>query len=443
MKQNFITLAAATAIGLVMSASAHAGDSNTLYIATTGDNNVANIHQSGKNGGSAGGNDIGLDGAPILQNGDGNYFNYTNDWYKSGSDNDIVKLKQAGDNNWFRARDDWGSKGGRVFDVLQQGVNNQTMLLRTGELNSKVEALTMKGDNNSVYIRQGPDSAATTALGGSNTVKTVRIVGSNNGLTAGTSGAQPGTAGIRIEQGGSGVNGGYSNNIDEASIAGSDNRNIHVHGVAYPPASPWGGNAVSIKQIGSYNGIGASTAQMKGSGGENLIHITQDGNWNDFDMRQGLNASSVSNQITLLQTGDVNAATGTQRGDYNDMDIMQTGNWNGVQVDQQGNTNTASVLITGDGNGLGKSLPLLTSGLISQTGDDNGVLLTVAGDNNAFGFRQKGDGNSIDAIQDGDWNKVEGSQIGDQNQAVVSQAGSLNVASFVQNGSFNVVGISQ
>jgi len=417
MKQNFITLAAATAIGLVMSASAYAGDANTLYIDQKGDSNVADVHQTGSaSHPSSGGNDIGLDGAPILQDGDRNYFNYTNDNHGSGFDNDIVKLKQDGNDNWFRANDLKNASGNRVNDVLQDGDRNQARIWRSNEHGSIVDTLTMRGDRNVISITQGLN-----AVTSGNLVSNVSIIGDDNGYPH-ASGF--GSGGILLKQFGTG------NTITEASIKGSNNRSWTV---------PTG---VRITQDGSNNGNLFSIARMKGSDG-NFIGIDQIGDENQFNMQQGVGVNSTGNQITLLQTGNENRATGTQRGDFNQMDVVQAGNWNGVQVDQQGNTNTASVQITGDSNGLDLALPRLTSGLISQDGNENSVLLTAIGNSNAFGFKQKGNENSIDAIQTGDNNQVGGSQVGNLNQAVISQGGSSNIASFVQNGSFNVVGISQ
>jgi len=415
MKRKMIALTAATAIGLVMAASAHA-DSNTLYIDQSGDRNTADVHQSGSaSHPSSGGNDIGLDGAPILQDEDDNYFQYSNIGYGAGSDNDIIKLEQDGNTNWFRALDNKGSTGNRIEDVLQEGNINQARVFRSNEQGSTVETLSMVGNSNVVVITQGSGSGPA----GNNTVTLAKISGDNNGYTHATGGALPGQAGINITQFGS------DNTVSEASIEGSRNRSWTT------------GAALSIRQVGLNNGNTASLARMKDSDG-NFIHITQNGDENQFDMQQGLSAASTGNEMTLDQTGNRNTSTGVQGGDYNEMVLTQLGDDNGLEVNQLGSTNYASVLIDGNSNGTpqlltGKAaLTGLISGVITQAGNGNEVSLSIDGDNNAFGFQQTGDDNDI-----------TGSQVGNGNQAGVSQTSSLNVASFVQNGSFNVVGITQ
>ncbi len=408
---TYFKTAFAATTALTLSMGAAYADSNTLFLDQTGSDNDATIHQSGTaSHPSAGGNDIGLSGAPVLQNGDGNFLSYTNSGYASGSDNDIVKLEQNGNENWFQARDSNQATGNRINDVQQDGNINQALVVRAGETGSVVEQIVMDGNSNVLVIDQG--KAATG--GGSNTVTLAKIVGSGNGntnTTAAYRGAYGNVAGVYVVQKGSTGNPAIGNMVQEASIEGNDNRNF----------SGWGGNAVSVIQNGSYNGTGFSIARMIGSDG-NKIAVQQTGDGNNFAVYQGTVTSDTGNVALVDQIGDGNGVTIDQDGSYNSTTASFTGNDNGVGTMNgvAGNLESSSLFLS-QGN-IFQDSSLALSG--------NTVSYAVTGNSNLFAFAQIGGGNTIDG-QVGTIGSSNG------NQVAVLQNGSGNGTTFTQNGGGN------
>jgi hypothetical protein len=405
MKRNYITLAAATAIGLAMSASAYAADNNKLFIDQNGTGNEASVHQSKGNN-----NDIGTSLTPALQNGNGNYFGYTNNKYNGGNNNDIIELKQDGNDNWFNAVDEHGAANNTINDVLQHGNTNQALINRYGDSGSTVDQLIMDGNSNVAYIKQG-----TYPYGGSNTVTLAKIVGDNNGrpdTRALYEGAYPGRAAINIYQ-----KDGTGNTIDEASIEGSNN-NYHTGT----------DNAVRIYQFGSDNGNGASTARLIGSGG-NKIWVTESGNGNNFTVLQGSVTSDTGNSAEVTQTGNDNGITIDQDGSYNSTTANFAGNGNGVGT------------LSGKAGALASVNTDLTQGTIFQDSSaaisGNSVDYNVTGDSNLFAFAQIGGGNTITGT-------VGNLGASNGNQVAIIQSGSSNVSTFSQNGGgSNNIAVSQ
>ncbi|WP_322865058.1 hypothetical protein U5922_001925 [Aquicoccus sp. G2-2] len=408
-------LATTTALGLSM-AMAHAGDNNTLFLKQDGLNNDVAIHQSGTAAQQGSGNDIGLSGAPVLQEGDGNFLGYDNSGYLGGTDNDIVKLKQDGNENWFNARENKAASGNRINDVLQQGNTNQALVTRSGETGSIVHKIVMDGNSNVLVIDQGKGGTG----GGSNTVTLAKIVGSGNGTTNTTAdyrGAYPGVAGVLVVQkdspGWQITGTAIGNMVQEASIEGDDNQSSGI----------WGGNAVSVEQYGSYNGLTSSVARMIGSDG-NKIAVVQTGDSNNFSVYQG---------TVTTDTGNVAL-------------VDQVGIGNDVTIDQNGSYNSTTANFTGDGNGVGPMTGVAKDLVDLDTGDElfqgnifqdsssaasgNTISYTVVGSDNLFAFAQIGAANTITG-------SVGTSGASSGNQVAVLQNGSGNNSTFTQNGGGN------
>jgi hypothetical protein len=427
------TLILSSALALLMATgAAYAGSSNTLYIQQSGSLNTANVHQSGAEqyNQTSSGNDIGTLSAPVTQSGTDNYLGYDNSGYGAGSDNDIVKLKQDGNSNYFQVLDSNGAAHTRINNVSQDGTNNEIMVTRAGEQYSTIDRMSMNGNNNDVWIRQGPIYRSGTGYGpagGYNTISLVKVDGHDNGLAA-TRPNDVYSAGIWIEQTGSATTGGVYNTITEASIEGSNNPSFFGH-------------AISIYQEGSYNGRTASIARMKGSNGNNIA-VSEVGDWNNFDVRQGLSASSTGNSASVAQTGSYNSATATQYG-----------NDNYVAVNQTGNSNISSTLFNGNGNGNGEltgdagtlataNPGSLTEGTVLQDSSSalygNMLDYTVYGSNNLFAFAQIGGNNTITGTVG------SGSHDSNGNQVAVLQTGNSNTTSFSQTGAgSNNIAVSQ
>jgi hypothetical protein len=426
-----LALASATALGLMMGA-AWAGNSNTLYISQSGSGNAADVHQSGAETyhQASSGNDIGTQAVPAVQTGTDNTLIYTNAGYGSGNDNDIVKLRQDGTGNWFYVTDSNGATSTRISNVLQQGTNNQASVTRAGEQSSTIGSVLMDGSNNNVWIRQGPiyrTGLGYGPAGGGNTIALVKVKGDNNGIAYTNSPGNPYSAGIWIEQTGSAVNGGIYNNITEASIEGSNNPSHFGH-------------AISIYQEGSYNGRTASIARMKGSNG-NDISVSEVGDWNNFDIREGVSASSTGNFTQLTQTGSFNSAAATQFGDSNTLTVTQNGYNNSSTTNFDGDGNGRGTL-TGAAGALDAASSDLTEGVVLQdTGGGlagNTLTYNVHGSNNLFAFAQLGGGNTITGTVGSAGHDSNG------NQAAVLQTGSSNSVGFTQTGiGGNVVAVSQ
>jgi hypothetical protein len=413
-----------------MMGTAWAGDANKLFITQSGADNTADIHQSGTSTVDGAGNDIGVSGAPVVQDGKRNYLGYSNAGYGAGSDNDIVKLRQDGNDNYFYASDNNGGAHNNINNVLQDGNVNQMTVLRGGEQSSTIDRVKMDGNHNSVYVKQGPIYRTGTGYGpygDHNTISLIKIVGHDNGDTSLTVPSNPYNAGIFIQQTGSATAGGSHNTVDEASIEGHDNTGTWGTSPASFPYHQR--HAISIYQEGSNNGRGVSIARIKGS--HNELQVSEVGDWNNFDIRQGDGPGSDGNFASVNQLGSNNDATATQYG---------SGNF--VMVNQNGDGNSSTTLFDGNDNGMGTlggaagALDLtstnLTQGIALQDSSlslhGNSLDYNVHGSRNLFAFAQIGGGNSIDG-------RVGTGGNSNDNQVAVLQAGNSNVTSFTQTGS--------
>ena len=304
-----IALATATAMGLLVGA-AYAGANNNLYLKQDGNGNSADVHQSA----GPGGNDIGTSGSPFLQDGNDNVLKEiqaTGGGFSRG-DNDIVKGKQKGNRNSFTDYYSNNAGGNRVNDFTQDGNDNIASISRNASIDGVVDIL--KQDGNSNFLSIGQSS------GTGNHIDLIKMIGSHNGWSM----QNAGNIGVRLSQSGS------YNIIQEASVQGSNNNT--ASGTT---------NVIHVGQSGDYNGRTASIARTRGSNG-NGIDVAEIGEWNNFDIRQGLSAGSTGNYATLTQDGSYNMAKATQ-----------FGNGNRIIVDQDGNSNTSTTLFDGNDNGVG------------------------------------------------------------------------------------------
>jgi hypothetical protein len=462
-----IALSTATAIGLLaLTGAAWAGDNNEAYTDQNGNGNNILIQQSA----GPGDNTVGLDGAPILQNGDSNSFSerqFTGGGFSRG-DNDITAAEQRGNSNVFGSSYSNNAGGNDIDSVLQYGNSNWISIGRDNQREGDIGTIIQGnagnqptgGNNNYLTISQvsqvvgGAPFVANSGDG--NSIDLVQQIGSNNG-SAGPSGPQnPYQWGTRISQAG------HGNKISESTVIGSNNSapGAFFYGSYNDVGSDPGllannSNAYRsvqrITQRGDDNGQIASRAVTRGSNG-NYIFVDQNGDLNNFDLQQGIDANSTKNQITALQKGNGNAVSNNQVGSNDYFSSVQTGNFNVLDGEQYQDNNTIRASFTGDSNGVGAmsgnagnlvsttngppSLGgghLMRNGLITQDGMDNTANLTVTSSLNKFAFLQKGDGNTIDGTVDTD----------DSNQAAVRQVGNNNNSTFAQSGNGNNLAVSQ
>lgn len=403
-----IALAAGTALSAVVAAGpVAAGSNNTLYMEQLGDSNVLDVHQSS----GGGGNDIGTAADPLTQDGNRNTFRFTNAPSGSGTNDDITKAEQIGDDNYMEVRE-WNNANNNLLQNAQQiGNSNQARISINGSDNGTIGIVLEQGNNNHLVIDQSPSA------GTGNNIDLVKIIGDNNGLAPDSNGADK-RAAVHLNQVGS------YNRIHETYLEGSNGLNAYA-GSGGHRSVQW------IVQNGAHNGETASTAITLGSL-VNKLWVNESGDYNNFDIRQGLSASSTGNSTVVTQSGNGNSATVTQYGDGNQL-----------IVNQVSNGNTATALFTGDDNGVGlftvngvarlldDSSSDLTQGTIFQDSSSaiagNTVTYTVNGSSNQFAFAQKGGSNTITGIVG-----LLGPSA--HNQVAVLQNGSGNTATFTQTG---------
>ena len=146
-------------------------------------------------------------------------------------------------------------------------------------------------------------------------------------------------------------------------------------------------------------------------------------------------ADPAGNVLTLRSLDEAaNRAVVEIDGSFNTLSISQTA------LEGTSRPNTMTVSLSGDRNGGGAPQTLLSAspfeglswGSLVQSGEGNGMSVSVAGSDNLFAAVQSGDANSLTA-----------SMVGDRNQALVAQFGTSNVAAFSQVGHGNIVSITQ
>ncbi len=410
-----ITLATATAMGLLMGA-AHANDGNSAYTAQDGSNNSILIQQ----GAGPGDNDVGLDGAPILQKGDGNAFSETQSTGGgfSRGNNDITAGEQRGNSNSFGSNYSNNAGGNLIGNFLQYGNGNNASIGRNASVDGVITTIVQGAESGAATGGNGNFLSISQSGGSGNIIGTVKQIGSSNGNSM----VNRHNRGTQITQSGSG------NRVVEATIEGSNNIAAHPSSLAAPIPNPGGYATLDIRQLGSSNGSSFATARMVGSGGNQIV-IDQVGDSNQFSVLQGDVITDTGNAARLVQTGSFNEAQIEQSGSFNTAVLTFTGDSNGL-ISLGG---VAGTLVSGSGGQLvgGKALQD-SSGALSG----NALTYTVVGNSNKFAFAQIGGGNTITG-QVGNLGSSDG------NQVAVLQSGSSNTSSFTQNGGSNNLAVSQ
>jgi hypothetical protein len=415
-----LTLATATAIGLMMGTAWGGGD-NTLFIEQNGEGNTAKIQQAASSN-----NDIGLAGAPVLQQGNYNDFQEIQPPVGPGNNNDIVAARQMGNSNKIYSINSNGAANNTIHSVLQNGDKNRLSVSRNNQRSGTIGTVIqggysgdpVGGNANRISINQVTYNlpGSKPEFTGGNSVDLVSQIGSGN-TGYGSSGF-----GTQISQGGS------LNRIMESSVVGNDNAENNNYGRQFV-------HRISQKGIG--NGQVNSTAITLGSNG-NSIDVMQDGDANNFDVRQGADVTSTQNHAKVTQTGDNNLTIATQYGSFNTLDARQNGDGNTISALVTGDSNGSSLFDDAGARGLAEAHSL-SSGDIFQNRQDNRVGLTITSSSNQFAFLQTGgNGNLITGtITGAGSNQAVGVQNGSSNTASLNQAGGNNVAVFQQVGSGN------
>ena len=182
---------------------------------------------------------------------------------------------------------------------------------------------------------------------------------------------------------------GNNGNIGDQGNVGHDKVKIDRHpppiDIAMPAVVDRG---VFITQIGDTNE--ASAVQTAPNA---YAAITQDGNSNDADVAQ---TGAGSFYVEASQTGDENFARVQQSGSgQNVLYATQSGNGNWLWSNQ--------VALGAIHNGA----------IMTQTGDDNDMMLYQEGSDNLAILAQQGDGNGMSAVQLGEGNRLAWTQEGD------------------------------
>ncbi|MCY0094038.1 hypothetical protein [Hoeflea ulvae] len=475
MKRNHIKLAAATAISLVMGASAYADDSNKAYIDQGGDTNTALIDQAGGTG-----NRAGRSAQRVTQDGDDNTLT-------------IIQSGTGGNKFGTTSNDNSGSviqTGSRnVLDAEQNGDRNQAAtVLQTapGGLSGPSNVATIRQLGNFGGIGTVTQSSAVSSTSVMNTATLTQKGG--NSIKIGTVDQEfTGVSGdtgndITIFQNGPTNNVGiarqlgHDNTVDISQSGGRTNKVALADQIGH-------GNTSSLYFTGNYNGNSdlalGTFAAMSGAASSTSYQ-------NGIDNTISLTAIGDSNLFGFNQSGDFNSAVGTVNGNSNQLAIAHLGSSNVTNFEQSGDGNDAGFYVDGDNNHL--DIRQNQSGAsgnnmgVSIVGDDNNATggkspgfsgdaefardvvrtaglgasdfargdLWQEGSNNtlrgaALGspLTVEGDGNSFATYQNGNDNTIVGAIDGGSNQAVVAQIGNGNLADMSQTGNGNNLGISQ
>jgi hypothetical protein len=148
------------------------------------------------------------------------------------------------------------------------------------------------------------------------------------------------------------------------------------------------GRGAFITQIGD-----ANIATVRQTAPNAYAKVDQDGSGNEGDISQ---SGTGTGYIELGQTGSANFARMEQKGSGQNVAYLTqsgTSNWAWVDQDATGAVyNAARLSQTGDNNDM----------LLYQDGTDNRALLSQEGDDNGMTAIQLGDGNRLTWIQQGD-----------------------------------------
>jgi len=409
-----IVLSTASALALLTGA-AWAGSGNTLYIQQQGSTNTANVNQ----GTGPGDNNIGTLADPVTQDGNTNFFQYSNaGCCNEGSrqDNDVKKAEQDGNGNWMNIAV-WNlSDHNRINSAIQDGNDNALQIEQNDSRSGRIDSVLQDGSGNVGLAKQN---------GSGNRIVLMQQIGSNNGngrsgeLTSGRG------VGSRVIQAGS------NNLINESSVVGSNNKQAASN--TYTPPH-------DIQQLGNNNGRSFSTASTLGSNG-NGIKVTEHGDWNNFSVKQGLSVRSTGNYATVDQQGSYNNATATQYGSGNHLVVSQILDGNRSTTNFDGNDNGVGTLGGAAGTLAGLPGSRLVQGTVLQdsTGAVSGNLVNydVFGSGNLFALAQIGGNNTITGTVG------TGARDSNNNQVAVLQQGNSNTSSFSQTGGSNNLAVSQ
>lgn len=181
---------------------------------------------------------------------------------------------------------------------------------------------------------------------------------------------------------------GNNGNLGEQGNAGHERTRIDRHPdpimLSMPPVS---GRGAYINQIGDSN-----VASIVQAAPNAFAKIDQDGDRNTADVAQ---KDSGNAYLEVGQTGDSNFAR-----------VQQTGVGSNVAyLTQDGSSNWAYV----DQNAAGA---VFNGARLSQTGNNNDMLLYQDGSDNRALLSQEGDGNGMTAVQLGVGNRLAWSQVG-------------------------------
>ncbi len=410
MKLTHSTLIATTALGLSMAA-AHAGDGNSAFLGQKGADNSASIVQTGDNNAT---------GSAVRNAG------------QSGNNN-LLTIDQVGSNNSIGLGGNADSGTGMTQTSSNTGTkqSNKMFITQTSDGNtvgSAVQNSSGQGYNTATITQGG---------GGGNTVGSLyqRQSSSVTNLATITQNGTNNTL-ARVSQNAR-VGGAYNPNEIDVTMDGSDNGGASALSLAAAATGALSSTLIQGTDLGTRG---------------NKINLDVSGTNNQFGVSQYGNDNTVG---TLTIAGDANEVGVYQQGSYNSLTLNPVGGMgNNLGLLQNGNYNTANLAVTGDYNGganffdagsAAGTLALsvgLTEGLMEQSGDGNGIDLTVSGDNNVFATRQAStgtgslSGNTIIGTQDS-----TGALSG--NQVAVLQTGQGNATTFSQIGGSNNLAVSQ
>lgn len=386
MQKLLLTTVSAIALGVCATAALASG--SATYTNQSGDNQTANIDQSGGNY-----DQVGTSGAAFVQNDGG------------GSGGNTITITQTGTYNTF----------GVSAQSFQSGSANAATIIQSG-YNSSVE-LQQTGTGNGPSYPAGTDYR----IYWSNDVNGGSIVQDSTSNSSNVFLAQNGTGNIfNIGQGG-------HNNQTTATQVG-DNMLWVRQGTLSPDVwwSPFAASFESSSATESNSTISVYQNAPESFALSNYAALLQGG--------------GNANNITVTQFGSTNNADVIQNGSNNVFWSYQAGSGNYVGAEAGDLTVTSSVPLI--------QVPITQIGIgnkyySTQVGVNAIALATQTGDYNYVYNYQSGSDNIIVGAQSGTSNQVYSWQTGATDILNYTQTGANNFVSNIQSGSGNTVTIHQ
>ncbi|OPF91640.1 curlin [Rhodopseudomonas palustris] len=442
MKRNLFFV---TASVLVLSSSAaFAADSNTVYLNQTGNDQQANITQSGN------GNSVGA-------------FNGNSGFLQENgtlSGANLLTVKQSGNSNSV-GRDIQGkqSGAGNSAAIFQEGTGSDVELQQTGTSNGAVPSGWNWTNDPGVFNKITQDSSSngskvSVIQDGKNNVFSIKQGNTGNSTSVNQIG-EWGMAYVRQGIGAAETDASTGNALPTGGNYNVASITQNSAGLNYAVAVQGGGNSNSLSISQSGNLQGANAWQ---NGNANVFSSIQTNVGNVVGLTGGIYGTDSpitqtgdNNTYINTQTGSSNSANGSQTGNFNQVFNTQSGGSETVRGTQVGTYNYVSNSQAGSSNLLDYKQTNTVSTAFNQIVNDQSTTAVsntayVVQDGNGLyskGLQTGGSYNSANVSQTGQFSASYYTQDGSSNSIIVAQVGNYNVSNVSQIGAGNHANIQQ